>query len=61
MRLTHVLFPPELLNKFSRAGIRSLRSTNSVTRPTNVIALDHILADALRRWVVGSSMAENRL
>jgi ribose-phosphate pyrophosphokinase len=57
----HALFPPELLDEFSRAGIRSLRSTNSVPHPTNVIALDHILADALGQEVVGSSIVENRL
>jgi len=55
----HALFPPELLNEFSRAGIRSLRSTNSVPHPTNAISLDDILADALRREVVGKSIAEN--
>ncbi|HLZ01074.1 MAG TPA: ribose-phosphate diphosphokinase [Bradyrhizobium sp.] len=56
----HALFPPKLLNEFSRAGIRSLRSTNSVPHPTNAIALDDILVDALRREVVGPSMAEHR-
>jgi ribose-phosphate pyrophosphokinase len=55
----HALFPPQLLNEFRRAGIRSLRSTNSVPHPTNAMALDHILADALRREVVGTSIAEN--
>ena len=55
----HALFPPELLNEFDRAGIRSLRSTNSVPHPTNAIALDRILADAVRREVVGTSIAEN--
>lgn len=57
----HALFPPELMNAFGRTGIRSLRSTNSVPHPTNAIALDHILADALLREVVGSSIAENRV
>jgi ribose-phosphate pyrophosphokinase len=56
----HALFPPELLKEFSRAGIRSLRSTDSVPHPTNAIALHHILADALRREVVGRSITENR-
>ena len=59
--VVHALFPPELLNEFSRAGIRSLRSTNSVPHPTNGIALDRILADALRREVVGASTAEDRV
>jgi ribose-phosphate pyrophosphokinase len=57
----HALFPPELLNEFTRAGVRSLRSANSVPHPTNAMALDHILADALRREVVGTSIAENRV
>jgi ribose-phosphate pyrophosphokinase len=57
----HALFRPELLNEFSRAGIRSLRSTNSVPHPTNAIALDHILAEALRREVVGTSIAESKV
>ncbi|MGX1349622.1 ribose-phosphate pyrophosphokinase [Bradyrhizobium elkanii] len=57
----HALFPPELLNEFGRAGIRSLRSTSSVPHPTNAIALDYIFADALRREVIGTSIAENRL
>jgi ribose-phosphate pyrophosphokinase len=59
--VVHALFPPKLLNEFSRAGIRSLRSTNSVPHPTNAIALDRILADAVRREVVGTSIAENRM
>ena len=39
----------------SRAGIRSIRSTNSVPHPTNAIALDAVLADALRREVAGAA------
>jgi ribose-phosphate pyrophosphokinase len=31
------------------AGIRSVRSTDSVPHPTNAIALDAVLADALRK------------
>jgi ribose-phosphate pyrophosphokinase len=46
--VTHALFPPGMLDDFKRAGIRSLRSTTSVPHPTNAIALDHLLADALR-------------
>ncbi|MDE2472581.1 MAG: ribose-phosphate diphosphokinase [Bradyrhizobium sp.] len=57
--VTHALFPPELLNEFSRAGIRSLRSTNSVPHPTNAIALDEILVNALQREVTRTSSAEN--
>ena len=49
--ITHALFPPELISEFQRVGIRSLRSTSSVPHPTNAIALDAILADALRREI----------
>jgi ribose-phosphate pyrophosphokinase len=47
--VTHALFPPELVTKLFAAGIRSVQSTNSVPHPTNTIALDEVLADALRR------------
>ncbi len=47
--ITHALFPPELVAKLFAAGIRSVRSTNSVPHPTNTVALDQVLADALRR------------
>jgi len=46
--ITHALFAPELLGEFLRAGIRSVRSTDSVPHPTNAIALDEILAETLR-------------
>lgn len=46
--ITHALFAPELLGEFLRAGIRSIKSTDSVLHPTNAIALDGILAEALR-------------
>jgi ribose-phosphate pyrophosphokinase len=49
--VTHALFAPELTAAFQRAGIRTLRSTNSVPHPTNAIALDAVLADALRREI----------
>ena len=32
--VTHALFPPNLIGEFLRAGIRSIRSTNSVPHPT---------------------------
>lgn len=47
--ITHALFAPEMAAEFLRAGIRSVRSTDSVAHPTNAIALDGILAEALRR------------
>ncbi len=53
--VTHALFSPELTREFLRAGIRSIRSTNSVPHPTNAIALDAILADALRREITGTA------
>ncbi len=46
--VTHALFPAELTGAFALAGIRSVRSTHSVPHPTNAIALDDILAAALR-------------
>jgi ribose-phosphate pyrophosphokinase len=49
--ITHALFAPELVAEFLRAGIRSVRSTTSVLHPTNAIALDDVLADALRKEI----------
>jgi ribose-phosphate pyrophosphokinase len=46
--IVHALFAPELVGEFLGAGIRSVRSTDSVPHPTNAIALDMILADAVR-------------
>ena len=54
--ITHALFPPELTSEFLRAGIRSIRSTNSVPHPTNAIALDAILVDALQREITGAAL-----
>lgn len=45
--ITHALFPPELVAKLFAAGIRSVKSTSSVPHPTNAIALDQVLVDAL--------------
>ncbi len=49
--VTHALFPPGTVDEFARAGIRSIRSTNSVPHPTNAIALDDLLATALQNDV----------
>ncbi len=49
--ITHALFPPEMLQDFTRAGVQSLRSTTSVPHPTNAIPLDGVLAQALRNEV----------
>lgn len=47
--VTHALFPAEMTAAFANAGIRSIRSTDSVPHPTNAIALDEILAVSLAR------------
>jgi ribose-phosphate pyrophosphokinase len=47
--VTHALFAPELVGKLFEAGIRSVKSTDSVPHPSNAIALDGVLADALRK------------
>ena len=52
--VTHALFPNALVTSFENAGIRSLRSTTSVSHPTNAISLDDVLAAALRREVNGN-------
>lgn len=49
--VTHALFPPETVEELTRAGIRSIRSTSSVPHSTNAIALDALLAAALRREI----------
>ena len=46
--ITHALFPQSLTLDFSRAGIRSIRSTNSVPHPTNTIMLEDLFVTALR-------------
>ncbi|WP_431202260.1 ribose-phosphate diphosphokinase [Bradyrhizobium betae] len=46
--ITHALFPPPMVAAFADAGIRSIRSTDSVPHPINAIALDETLAAALR-------------
>lgn len=53
--ITHALFPAELTEKLLRAGIRSIRSTDSVPHPTNAIHLDSIFAEALRVEMNGTS------
>ena len=49
--VTHALFTPSMMEEFGSAGIATLRSTTSVPHPTNAIALDGVLAEALRREV----------
>ena len=47
--VTHALFPAEMIGAFAAAGIRSIRSTDSVPHPTNAIPLDAVLAASLAR------------
>lgn len=47
--ITHALFPSELVGTLFAAGIRSVKSTDSVPHPTNAIALDGVLAETLRK------------
>jgi ribose-phosphate pyrophosphokinase len=56
--ITHALFPPAMTVAFSSAGIRSIRSTDSVPHPTNAIALDQVLATALRSELPTTHLAE---
>jgi ribose-phosphate pyrophosphokinase len=49
--VTHALFPESAMAEFAAAGIRSIRSTTSVPHFTNAIALDELIAGALRREV----------
>lgn len=46
--VTHALFPPAMIAAFTDAGVRTIRSTDSVPHPTNAIALDATIAAALR-------------
>jgi ribose-phosphate pyrophosphokinase len=56
--ITHALFPAELGKEFVRAGIRSIRSTNSVPHPTNAIVLDDLFVAALRNELNGTPLRE---
>jgi len=49
--VTHALFAPELAARLFEAGIRSVKSTDSIRHPSNAIALDAVLAGALRREI----------
>jgi len=56
--ITHALFPAEMAGEFVCAGIRSIRSTNSVPHPTNAIMLDDIFVAALRNEMSGAGCPE---
>lgn len=49
--VTHALFAPELAARLFEAGIRSVKSTDSIRHPSNAIALDAVLGGALRREI----------
>ncbi len=46
--VTHALFPEAAYREMVSAGIRSVRSTQSVPHSTNAIALDDLFIDALK-------------
>jgi ribose-phosphate pyrophosphokinase len=54
--VTHALFSSELASDLTRNGIRSIRSTHSVPHPTNMIVLDDIFVEALRREMRGAAL-----
>ena len=56
--ITHALFPHAMATMFTDAGIRSIRSTTSVSHPTNAIPLDETFAAALRREASGTTFPE---
>ena len=56
--ITHALFPPEMVNAFANAGIRSIRSTSSVPHPSNAIPLDDVFTAALRSEINDSAFPE---
>jgi ribose-phosphate pyrophosphokinase len=47
--IIHALFDENLIGELTRAGMRTVRSTSSIPHPTNAIALDSVLVEALRR------------
>lgn len=54
--VTHALFAPELSSAFREAGLGSIRSTDSVSHPSNAIELDPIFAEALRQELTGAPL-----
>jgi len=56
--VTHALFPKQLMENFIKSGIRTVRSTTSVPHFTNAIALDRLLADALRPELIAARNKE---
>ena len=56
--ITHALFPQEIATRFVDVGIRSIRSTSSVSHPSNAFPLDEIFAAALRSETNEKAIAE---
>jgi len=56
--VTHALFPKQLMEDFTKSGIRTVRSTTSVPHSTNAIALDQLLANALRPELIAARSKE---
>ena len=56
--VTHALFPKQLMEDFTKSGIRTVRSTTSVPHSTNAIALDQLLANALRPELIAARNKE---
>jgi ribose-phosphate pyrophosphokinase len=54
----HALFQKQLMEDFTKSGIRTIRSTTSVPHFTNAIALDRLLADALRAELIAGHCRE---
>ncbi len=50
--VVHALFPADQIAQFELAGIRSVRSTDSLPHPSSIIPLAEVLADALRHEVM---------
>lgn len=57
--ITHALFEAKLTDKFLKAGIHSIRSTNSISHPTNAVLLDAVIANALRAEVAHAALGRN--
>ena len=52
--VTNAGFHKELMEDFTKSGIRTVRSTTSVPHSTNAIALDRLLANALRPELIAA-------
>lgn len=50
--VTHALFPAKLVPEFQRHGIRTIRSTDSVSHATNEISLNKVIGGSLQRELV---------